>query len=224
MPPLGEPPFDLITCRNVLIYFDPPTVERVAGALARAARRGGRLILGAADRISGPIGAALSPAPKPRRRPAPAAAPTPRPAPARREPARLADALAAANDGRLEAAVALIGELLARDPLNADAYFVRALAELGGGDAVAAVESLRRALYIDPQFGLAAFKLGRAHEARGELQAAAQAYERALRTLDGAEARPIELGEEIDLADIAAVCRLRLRALARPARALGARP
>lgn len=55
-PPLGEVPFDLIACRNVLIYFDPPTVERVLGSLESALTPDGQLILGAADRLTGTAG------------------------------------------------------------------------------------------------------------------------------------------------------------------------
>lgn len=44
-----EPPpdtgFDLVLCRNVLIYFDAPTVERVLATLTRAVRPGGLLML-----------------------------------------------------------------------------------------------------------------------------------------------------------------------------------
>lgn len=56
-PPLGEVPYDLIACRNVLIYFDLPTVETVIGSLESALRPGGQLILGVADRIVGTAGA-----------------------------------------------------------------------------------------------------------------------------------------------------------------------
>ncbi len=55
-PPLGEVPFDLIACRNILIYFDLPTVEKVLGSLESALRPGGVLILGAADRLTGVAG------------------------------------------------------------------------------------------------------------------------------------------------------------------------
>ncbi len=56
-PPLGEVPFDLITCRNVLIYFDLAAVEPVIVSLESALRPGGHLILGAADRLTGTAGA-----------------------------------------------------------------------------------------------------------------------------------------------------------------------
>ena len=53
IPPAGEQPFDVILCRNVLIYFDRPTVEHILGALERALAPAGLLLLGAADRLSG---------------------------------------------------------------------------------------------------------------------------------------------------------------------------
>lgn len=55
-PPLGTGPFDLVTCRNVLIYFDPDVVQHVVEGLDAALAPGGRLILGAADRLSDTTG------------------------------------------------------------------------------------------------------------------------------------------------------------------------
>jgi chemotaxis protein methyltransferase CheR len=52
IPPAGEQPFDVILCRNVLIYFDRPTVEHILGALEKALVPAGLLLLGAADRLS----------------------------------------------------------------------------------------------------------------------------------------------------------------------------
>lgn len=49
--PLGQ--FDVIFCRNVLIYFDHPTRERILEALARRLHPGGRLYLGSAEHLVG---------------------------------------------------------------------------------------------------------------------------------------------------------------------------
>jgi chemotaxis protein methyltransferase CheR len=43
--------FDLVLCRNVLIYFADPTVRRVVGTLARSLREGGRLVIGASESL-----------------------------------------------------------------------------------------------------------------------------------------------------------------------------
>ena len=64
---------------------------------------------------------------------------------------------------------------------DADAYYVRGVAELAAGDPKAAAESLRRALYLHPTFALAAFKLGRAYDVLGNADEARRAYARAER-------------------------------------------
>lgn len=46
---LQQSAYDLIFCRNLLIYLDPVSRLRLAVNLARALRPGGRLVLGAAD-------------------------------------------------------------------------------------------------------------------------------------------------------------------------------
>jgi chemotaxis protein methyltransferase CheR len=206
--------FDLIACRNVLIYFDGETVERAIATLERALAPAGMLVLGAADRLCDSARRMARPN-GPRREPA---------APPRRElrrplgrdqlqlapPPALANALDAANEGSLRDAVDITERMLETSPLDADAYFVRGLAELGLGDTDAAVVSLRRALYVDPSFGLAAFKLARAHELRGDRDAAARAYEQALHTLDPDDMRHDAILDQVDVADVAVACGLGL--------------
>jgi chemotaxis protein methyltransferase CheR len=227
-PPPAPGSFDLITCRNVLIYFDPGTAGRVAESLRLALSRGGTLMLGAADRISLPIG--VQPSLRQRERSSWRTRLSPsRPpsidasgtilepgltdAPPDAASSGVQKALEAANAGRLTAAIEMIGEELALNPLNAQALFVRGLIELGSGDAQAATVSLRRALYARPDFGLAAFKLGRALELTGEDAAAAQAYKQALLIFVREDAvAPSVLGP-VASTDVVAACRLRLRVL-----------
>jgi len=52
--PSPEPgPFDLILCRNVLIYFDEPTRASVCRSLHSALRGGGWLVIGSAESLYG---------------------------------------------------------------------------------------------------------------------------------------------------------------------------
>jgi chemotaxis protein methyltransferase CheR len=211
-PPFGEGTFDLVVCRNVLIYFDTPLVERVIQGFELAVRNGGTLIIGAADALCGTVSRLASIAtqnPTPRKVASLLRRPLGREAVLSRDE-RLAAALDAADAGRTRDALEHAAALLESDPLDADAYFVRGLVELQADDAAAAAASLRRALYVDPTFALAAFKLGRAHDALGDDAAARRAYEQALRTLDAEDDRHELLLQQVDLGDIAAACRARL--------------
>jgi chemotaxis protein methyltransferase CheR len=125
----------------------------------------------------------------------------------------LAHALAAADAGRNTEALETTAELLSRDPLDAEAYFVRGLVQLSDGRSSDAVASLRLTLAIDPRFSLAAFTLGRAYDYLAEPRQARRAYEDALRSIDPDDDRHDELLRQVDLGDIAAACRARIAAL-----------
>jgi chemotaxis protein methyltransferase CheR len=191
IPPLGEAPFDLILCRNVLIYFDGETVERAIEGLERALRPDGMLIFGSADTLCGTV-----------RRLEQIGAENEAPGPLRASVSRV-----------LRRPLGRASEPAVDDPLDAEAWFLKGVGALDAGDPAAATGSLRRALYVDPTFGLAAFTLGRAHEATGDGVAARRAYEQALRTIDLADERHDHLLEQVDLEDVATACRVRLGAL-----------
>jgi chemotaxis protein methyltransferase CheR len=223
IPPPGEAAFDLIVCRNVLIYFEQRPAARVIEQLSQALRAGGRLLLGAADALqlttartgtvlttaagpyrSGPV----SPGPVPSAR-APAG-PAPAPSHAENRAEKLAAALHAAGRGDHALALAQVRALVTADPLDADAHFIGGLVALEAGQPARAVAALRRALYADPTFALAAFTLGRAHDALGDGVAARRAFEQVLRTLDPEDDRHEQILAQVDLGDIAAACRVRL--------------
>jgi chemotaxis protein methyltransferase CheR len=180
VPPLGEAPFDLILCRNVLIYFDTETVDRVTAALDAALASGGTLVLGAADALCRGAGRlrTLATAVAPLAPVARSQGALRRPLGRLGEPAPVHDHVGiahAADAGESDEVISRTTLLLAADPLNASAHFLHGLAELEAGDADAAVSALRRALYAEPQFGLAAYQLGRAYESVGNRPAARRA-------------------------------------------------
>jgi chemotaxis protein methyltransferase CheR len=196
-PPTGEAPFDLILCRNVLIYFDSETCGRVVAGLERALAPGGRLVLGVADalcvleraageldrpRATAPRSTAPPRVPRSRSLPPPIVVPPP-------------------NETH-------------EDLMNPDAHYLRGLGELEAGDAMAAVSSLRRVLYLDPEFELAAFALGRAHEKAGNTQAARRSYAQTLRMLSARPGPGERLAGPIDAATVIDACEARLAALA----------
>ena len=52
--PPPAPPYDLIVCRNVVIYFDRPLQERLFETFADALTPGGMLVLGKVETLFGP--------------------------------------------------------------------------------------------------------------------------------------------------------------------------
>jgi chemotaxis protein methyltransferase CheR len=218
-PPLGESPFDLILCRNLLIYFASDTVETVLSSLDRSLRPQGVLVLGAADALCATgrkLGMLANQvhAVKP-----PTAPPSVLRRPLGRKPDEsievlLERAVRAADEGRRPEAKAHAREAIAREPANARAHFLAGLVELEAGNTPAAIDALRRALYLDPGSGLAAFKLARAYEVRGDRAAARRAYEQALRMFERDDAREERTLDQVDVADVAAACHARIAALA----------
>lgn len=215
-PPPGEAAFDVVICRNVLIYLSTQLIGRALGNLERALRPGGVLVLGAADVLHRTAArkAASGPAPVP-----------PQPVPSSNRPAipnaisplvatgrrlRLAAALQAADAGHRLQALDTVSGLLADTPDDAEANFVFGLILLERGDPAGAARALRRALHYDHSLGLAAFTLGRACDRLGDPAAARAAYQHALRTLDPADQRHELILQQIDIRDVAAACRARL--------------
>jgi len=217
IPPPGEAGFDVVVCRNVLIYFAASLCESVIVSLTRSLRPGGMLVLGAADalqrRATWPAATAAGPvakaAGKARRRAEALRRPLGR-QPSRSREHQLEAALAAAGKGDRDDALALVAPLLAADSLDADAHFVQGLVTLAAGDPARAAAALRRALYADSAFSLAAFTLGRAYDALGDTPAARRAYMQALRMLDAEDDRHELMLQQVDIGDIAVACRARL--------------
>jgi chemotaxis protein methyltransferase CheR len=202
-PPPGEGRFDLVVLRNVLIYFDAPTVLGTLAGLRESLFPGGQLLLGAADRVT--ITAAQG-----RDSVAPVEAR------ARRAPARARDRQPITAPGRASRlqpqAQAHVSE--PKDPLDPCAHFLRGLSLRADGDIDAAVTALRHACYLDPAFARAAFELGRAHDALDDRPAARRSYQLALDALTGAGAHEQRLLEPAEIKAIAGASAHRLATLA----------
>jgi chemotaxis protein methyltransferase CheR len=190
MPPRGEQPFDLIVCRNVLIYFDEPTATRVIADLRGALTSTGTLLLGTVDRLgSNAIDAS---------RPAATAQPSPD--------------VSGVGDTRRPAT--LPAPIPLRTPEAAHAAFEAGLRALSDNDATAAIKSLRRALYLDPEFAVASLQLARAYDELGDIGSAQRAYSHTLRLARDADNPAVRLYDRVGVSDVAAACRARLAALA----------
>jgi chemotaxis protein methyltransferase CheR len=138
IPPPGQTPFDLILCRNVLIYFDDDTAGRVVDDLAGALRPDGELLLGAGDALT-----------QTRRRLTGVGRPATVTSVEREPPAR-------------EAFLVDVPEL------DAESWYAKGVEAIEDGDPVSAVQSFRRALYLDPDHVSAALGLASAHDAAGD--------------------------------------------------------
>ncbi len=187
IPPPGAGNFDAIVCRSVLIYFDADAARRTVTALRRALRPGGRLVLGAADRLAIP--------PEPR-----ASAPI---------TARMTHPRAATAKAAAAGAVSQAVETPPPDSLDPEPHFAHGVAMQASGDIPGAVGSLRRAIYLAPDFARAAFALGGAHEAIGDTIAARRAYQQALWALRPDGPPQLLLGNS-EAYDVAAACRTRI--------------
>jgi len=224
IPPPDEVVFDVIVCRNVLIYFDPTTAAHTASRLRGALSGPGLLVLGASDLLAFPRSEPAHAKPTAKRRSGPRRrstgagagdlAPTARPSdrPAIGEPMELAlaSALADADAGRLSDALATIQPILDADSLNTVALFIRGLVLHAQGDPIGALGSLRRAVYLDPTFARAAFELGRAQDALGDRAAAHRAYRQALEGIKEGTFRDPILGQADE--GLANACRFALAA------------
>ena len=183
-PPAGEVPFDVISCRNVLIYFDGPTVEGVIRSLECALAPEGSLILGVADRISGTAGrmarAPLARPPVERRSTPPALRPLRRPlgrdAP---PPRRSAD-----GSGPTPATGPINGAPAAGKPdvtprRRAEDQIEDALLAANSGELEVALTLIDRVLERNPLNGDAYFVRGLVELGFGASDAAASSFRRA---------------------------------------------
>ncbi|HXC64894.1 MAG TPA: CheR family methyltransferase [bacterium] len=157
--------FDLVFCRNVLVYFNQAAAAKALGHLVSALRPGGRLVLGSTDlngapagfhRVGpGPIyayvkdGPAAPPPPAREPRPAPLPRPMPPPAPAKDEPARWHESiLVQLEQGHRGAALKELARLCLAHPGYLPGRFEHGLALRRAGHLSAAAREMNALLAL----------------------------------------------------------------------------
>ena len=188
--------FDVIFCRNVLIYFTEDAFDRTVRALAGRLKPGGTLVLSATEPILRPVAELatirardaffyqrVDPAVPPKRV-APAAPPLSRPVP----PAMVLRSAPIPAPAPSLASGPVVPRTDPRD--EADEQFQLVLGWAAAGEPDTATEQgLRRALYLDPHLAQARFLLAMLLEQRGGRADAATEYRRALAALQEGKAR-----------------------------------
>jgi len=212
-----DPPaetFDLVLCRNVLIYFSPPVATAVLRKLASAVRPGGFLALGPAEaplaaglpfewtgdtsavllrRSAADAKAAAAPDRSGRRRARRSAAsgrPSRRPGERHPAPAAPAAPLAAAREAAHRGEPGEAGRPACAPDAAASApepFLLLAMAAEARGELTEAIAFLRSALYLDPQLAVAHASLVALHRRLGRDADAKRARRNALRALEGLE-------------------------------------
>lgn len=197
--PLGFSDYDLILCRNVLIYFRQEDATAIVGALAGRLAPDGILLLGHAEPNPGfdavadsaltagiltyrTLGTRPRPAPPPPVVPTPLAKSAPsRPAPVTTRPKPAAPAPVAETPA------------VVRTP-DAVAHYVAALDALAANDKDRAERAFRDALYLDRSFAMAHYQFGHYLLAQGRAPDGRRSLTNALRVAN-ALAPDTELAE-----------------------------
>jgi chemotaxis protein methyltransferase CheR len=185
------PGFDLIVCRNVMIYFAPDQMRRIVNRFHDGLAPGGWLLVGPAEpnmtcftsfRAVNAPGVTLYQKPLPA---LPAAAVAPEvPQPLRATPIpTLEEVRRQADRGDWQIAAAGCEKLLMFDGMNPLIHLQHALVLEEMGRPREAERSLRRAIYLDRQCALAHYHLGRLLRARGDHRQAVRSFDNILELL-----------------------------------------
>jgi chemotaxis protein methyltransferase CheR len=227
-PPSGMSSFELVVCRNVLIYMTQAAREAIVQRLAACVSPGGVLILGHGEAAGFAVGDLIperyeagvvfrKPAVTTIRIASPPAAParkaktdraqdrkhvakTPPTARANTEISRktapdknrcrvlLAEAMAAANAGKMEEAERHAAAAIAAEPIDPEPHVLAGALFMARGALREAETELRRALFLDPVFVPALWQVGNLYGMTNRKRQAIFAFARALAQLEGAPA------------------------------------
>jgi chemotaxis protein methyltransferase CheR len=199
--------FDLILCRNVMIYFSREMNNRLIGQFHQSLGDGGWLVVGASEcnlsnlnlfRIVSTTSATLfqkktlacpavdkakeQPPMRPVTVPAQSWA---EPTPSQLLPVDLEGLRQLADHGDWESAAEYGKQLLSRNGLNAEVHFYHALIFEQLGIADEPELSLRHAIYLDRKFALAHYHLGLALKRGGKTAEAERSFRNVVKVLAG---------------------------------------
>jgi chemotaxis protein methyltransferase CheR len=197
-------PYDLILCRNVMIYFAPETSRRLVRKFHGSLGDQGWLVVGASEhnrenyagfRALNAIGAKfyqkmIAPAPETPIAEAPLPLPiVPKPAvlrpvPPKPAPADLEGLRLLADRGDWQGASEYSRALLTQGQLDPAVHFYRALILENLGTPKEPERSLRRAIYLDQSFALAHYHLGVALKRDRKMLPAARSFGNVLKALE----------------------------------------
>ena len=199
LPPVGGP-FDLIFCRNVMIYFDWATVAELMPKFEDGLVDGGWLVIGHAEQPHGAtrltsvqlpnvtvyqrgdvssVPSAIVPITFP------VEPPTPPPAPAQAiGPADIMSLRLLADRGQFREALDRCTNLIVANPADPRPYFYRALVNEQLGRASEIGPDLERAIELDQTFVMAHYLFALHQRHRRDQRLAARSFHRALYLLD----------------------------------------
>ena len=196
----GRDRFDVIFCRNLLIYFDRSMQNRAIAALGALLKPEGLLFVGSSegglalshDYVSAKLPMAFAfrrpqtvRSPRVAPRPVAPAPPPPRPAAPVMPAVSLDEARSLAEQGQLEQAVAVCDAHLDLHGPSAEAYCLLGVVREDGGQGDEAEACYRKALYLDPRSADAVTRLALLVERRGGVDEAKVLWNRARRLAGG---------------------------------------
>ena len=194
--PLAGGRFDLILCRNVMIYFAPEVSRHLVGQFHESLEEGGWLVVSATEsnlknytafRTVGATGTRLYqkiafPGARTEVAPEPVVAQEP-PEPSRADIAGIEVLRQLADRGDWQGASEYSQRLLTQDRLNPAIHFYQALIFENLGIVDQPERSLRQAIYLDRSFALAHYHLGLTLKLNGQMLAAARSFQNVLKVL-----------------------------------------
>jgi chemotaxis protein methyltransferase CheR len=226
-------PFDIIMCRNVMIYFSQEQNRRLIQNFHNLLQPGGWLIVGHAEYggqlfpdyetinagnavvFRRPCAQGLStPAPAPLEITLP---PVPLPVVLPEAPpaVQIQTARALADRGEWDAAEKLCRQRVAVDSLDCEAHFTLGLILEHRGLDAEAVTEMRSTIYLDRGFALAYYHLGMLLRRTGDVSGSRKAFRNLERILEGKEAaEAVDHGDGIQVQELLELGRMQQEALA----------